>query len=380
MELYIAGRDFRKEESIDVFESAIWTERYAGDGDFQLNVEASPTMLSLLPRGQLILCESSAQPMILETREVKEGLLKTTGITLAKWFNNRPFRTAADHNIKEYVSNTRTPGQLLTWLVQNFLISGSYLNGTIPIGLSATDRNRLNIPGLVMGSEAPGGAVFEVVIPFGPLYDILSQIANTYEIGMNVNLDYANDSGYQLSYNSFVGLDRTSSQTDRPSVQFSPDMDTLTNISDLESILDHRNLIETFVSSVDSGVIDTPGRATSVTDVTDGFDLRVHQEFVDLETVSDDTTDPVTHFSEASLVTRLNQRAAELAQELKVVQLVDGEIVPNKHIKYDAQYFLGDIVEIIGNFGGTQPARITEYIRSQDSAGERAYPTLSMID
>lgn len=380
MELYTAGRDFLKEETLDVFESVIWTERYYGDGDFELKVEASSEMISLLPKGQLILCESSMQPMILETREIKDGLLKTTGITLAKWLDNRPFRTAADHNIKEYVSSTRTPGQLLTVLVQEMCISGDYLDGTIDTGISTVDRNRLSIPGLIIGSEAPGGDVFEISIPFGPLYDILSQIATTYEIGMNINLDWAIESGYQLSFNSYRGEDRTSAQNVHPAVQFSPDMDTFTNITDLDSLENYKNLIQAFVSSTDPGVIDSAGRATSVDDTTDGFDLRVHQEFVDLETVSDPEADPVTHFSEAELIDRLNQKAASVAQDLRAVQLVDGEIVPNKQVRYGAHYFLGDVVEVIGNSGALQPARITEYIRSQDSAGERAYPTLSMID
>jgi hypothetical protein len=58
---------------------------------------------------------------------------------------------------------------------------------------------------------------------------------------------------------------------------------------------------------------------------------------------------------------------------------VDGEIVPESQFHYGVHYGLGDIIEVQGNRGGAEPARITEYIRAQDEGGERAYPTVAII-
>lgn len=372
MELYTLDRSFQQQVVVDKFESAIWTERYYGDDDFLLQVEATPTMIAGLPKGTLMMCDDSDIPMILEHREITSGLLKTTGISLTKWMNNRIIRTSNDHSVKERIVDTLKAGELLEWVVQNFLISGAYLNGSTPIAITATDRNRFDIPGLVIGDTDTSGAIIEWTLPFGPVYDALNAIATTYEIGINIKLDYADDTGYQISFNNYKGSDRTSEQSVNPVIQFSPEMDSFTNITDLDSITDYRNLVLSFASSAPATYMTAnAGRSATVPDTTDGFDLRVHQEFDDFET---------SGLSVAKMGTLLNENAKLIAQALKSVQLVDGEIVENEQIKYGQDYFLGDVIEVAGNSGILQKARISEYIRSKDNAGERAYPTVAMID
>ena len=376
MELYTLDRGFVKQETIDKFKSAIWTERYYGDGDFELSVPATNQMISTLTKGQLMLCEDSDIPMILEHREIKEGVLKTTGISVLKWLNNRIFRTSADHSVREFIFSSDKPGEILSWIVQNFCISGSYLNGGIPIGIGATDRDRFDIPGLVIGTTDLGGSDVELSVPFGNIYDILNQIATTYEVGMNIKLDYADELSYQISFNNYRGADRTSAQSVNPVIQFSAEMDSFTNVTDLESVSDYKNLIFTFATNAEAADIDEAGSSSSVPNTTDGFDLRVDQEFIsDIDIRPDDIPLP-----ESTILNLLNQKAAQLISERKEVWLVDGEIVDSEQIKYGVNFFLGDIIEVTGNTGVLQQARITEYIRSQDEAGEREYPTLSMID
>jgi hypothetical protein len=81
----------------------------------------------------------------------------------------------------------------------------------------------------------------------------------------------------------------------------------------------------------------------------------------------------------AKVVEILNSRALDEITDNQFIKTVDGEIVPDNQFKYGVHYNLGDIIEVEGNSGVVQTARITEYIRSQDSAGEKAYPTVSMI-
>src|SRR6185503_19836225 len=117
MELYTLDRNFIKQETIDEFDSAIWTERYYGDGEFVLEVPAKTSMISKLSKGVLMMCQGSDIPMILETREIKDKTLKTTGISLLKCMNNRFVRTSYDHSVKERVVATLKAGALLTWVV-----------------------------------------------------------------------------------------------------------------------------------------------------------------------------------------------------------------------------------------------------------------------
>jgi hypothetical protein len=48
--------------------------------------------------------------------------------------------------------------------------------------------------------------------------------------------------------------------------------------------------------------------------------------------------------------------------------------------KYGQDYFLGDLVKLVGDYGLTSTARVTEYIRSEDAqGGTKSYPTLVTV-
>src|SRR5204863_3192591 len=118
---------------------------------------ATTDLMAKLPKGQLMICEGSDQPMILETRNIKGDLLKTTGITLTQWLNNRIIRTDADHAVKEWKILSDYPVNALTDIVQQMCVSGPYLDGTIPIGIPVAQTALFSIPGLVTASPIGTG-------------------------------------------------------------------------------------------------------------------------------------------------------------------------------------------------------------------------------
>jgi hypothetical protein len=376
MDIYTRDKtNLTKQDEIDVFESAIWTERYYGDDDFELNVPATEDMLGKLPRGQILMCEGSDIPMILETRDVKDGLLKTTGISLTEWLNNRIIRTTADHSVKEWVISGQKAGQALQTIVTNFAMEGSpYLDGTINIGIPTFQVVLMPVPGLSIGGTDLSGVVHDYSVPFGPVYDALKAIAAAYEIGIRITFEFAFDGDFMLQFSSYSGLDRTSGQSVRPAIRFSPEMDSFTNIRDLESNENHSNWVYTFAGNETLQALGpTAGWAWNYAPPAMGFDLRVAQVFAD-------NIDPATVTTVASLNNILQQKANEELFSRRAAKLVDGEIVQTGQIEYGSDYFMGDIIEVEGNTGILQNARITEYIRSQDKSGERAYPGLTMID
>ncbi len=104
-----------------------------------------------------------------------------------------------------------------------------------------------------------------------------------------------------------------------------------------------------------------------------GFDLRAEMTFEE-----DITTDMIGGDANV-LATILNQRANQALQNDRFVRAVDGQIVPLHQFQYGVDYNLGDVIEVEGNSGLVQTSRITEYIRAEDNAGERAYPTVAML-
>jgi hypothetical protein len=373
MELYILDPvSFRQEEVIDAFESTIWTERYYGDDDFELSVDASYENMLKLPKGTILLCEDSDIPMILETRDIKDGLMKCTGISLTQWLNNRIIRTTADHSVKEWLLEGYKPGAAMQQIVANFCIPSSYLDGTINIGILTAQVTKMPVPGLSLGSVDNSGVVTKFSVPFGPVYDVLKQIATTYEIGIKVIRYHSVDFNQELKFVTYKGTDRTTDGGVNPVIRFSPEMDTFANIHDLESITESRNWVYTFAPAAQS-LGPTAGRAAAREFSAPSFDLRVTQIF------ADDITSASVGADLAKLNEVLTTRAGIELFNRRTVQLVDGEIVKNEQIEYGTDYTLGDVIEVEGNSGVIQNARITEYIRAQDQAGERAYPTLAAV-
>jgi len=366
-------RNYRPENLIDEFESAIWTERYFGDGDFTLTVPVDTEGFQYLTKGTLLQIDDSDVPMILETRDIKDGILKATGIELTKWTNNRIIRTTSDHSVKEWVLTGRTPGQAISDIVTNFLMSSPYLNGTINIGIPTFQVVLMPLPGLMLGDQYLAGAAGNYSVPFGPVYDAVRAIAEPVDIGLRIRL-YAYEDYFMFNFDFYKGDDRTSDQTILPTIRFSPDMETFSDITDLESIADHKNWVYAFAGTTDMQALGpTAGWAWSYAPPEQDFNLRVAMTYAD-------NLDPAVVTTVANLNAILQQKANEGLVAFKAAKLVDGEIIQTGQINYGTDYFLGDVVEVEGNTGIRQNARITEWIRSKDASGERAYPGLTMID
>lgn len=366
MELFTLDRNFIKQAEIDKFTSAIWTERYYGDGDVTLVVPATLDMVQTLPVGTFLGLVGSKEIMLIDTADNESGQLKVTGQGLLPFLNNRFIRDTPQHE-NRYWYFSGVPGWALWAIIYYMCISGAY-----PAGIP--NPGQLVIPGLGLKSYDGSGASVNFAIPYGPVYDAMRDIATTYQIGMSITLESADATGYSLQFLSYRGLDHTSAQTVNPIVRFSPQMDTLTDIKELQSIASYKTLVYSFAPSNPDGLADTinPGSASVIGPT--GFDLRAEMTFEE-----DITTDMVGGDVNV-LASILNQRANQDLQNNRFVKAVDGQIVPLHQFQYGIDYSLGDIIEVQGNSGVVQTSRITEYIRAEDDAGERAYPTVAMLD
>lgn len=384
MEPFTLNRDYTKRDIIDNFSSIIWTERYYGDSQVELVVPATPDLIAKLPEGIFLGIPESNEIMMLESPNIEDGKLKTTGISLLAWMNNRFIRASAAHEDKYWYPTAAPSGKILWDILFNMCCQGSpYLStvgtaGHIDIGISHPER--LVIPGLGLDKYDSSGNDIQIGIPYGPVYDGMRSLATTYQIGMKISLgSFQGSQGsirVPLGFLSYKGLDRTSRQvqTNYPIVRFSPQTDSLTNIKELRSIAALKTLAFAFApgkpvelnSAAGESSLDSSQNNTQYT----GFDLRALMVFAD-----DITTDMVGG-NAATLLEILNNRAVKGLAENSYIRAVDGEIVPTSLFKYGRDYNLGDLVEVQGNSGMIQVSRITEYIRSQDESGEKSYPTM----
>jgi len=368
MDIYTLDENFLRQDVVDEFHSVVWTERYTKAGDVNLVVPINAKNVAMLPEGKFLGLRGTKEVMQIENALIEDNKLKLTGPSITKFFNERVIRYTTSH-ADRYYNNSYAPEVMIMTLVNDMCIQG------LGVGV---DGPRQIIPGLdaALFEGDTFTAPVQFAVPYGPLYDAIAQIADTYQVGIQLYLDHATPEVYYLLFHCWYGKDRTSGQSVNEIVRFSPNVDSLTDLKELRSIAGYKNVAYAFAPSnpvpgvTQSGVAYADNEAaTSV-----GFDRRVLMVFAD-----DITTDKVGG-SAAVLLQVLNQRAKDGLANNNYTKVVDGEVVPQAQFQFGKDYGMGDIVELQSLRGDLQRARVTEYIRTQDNTGERAYPTISVID
>ena len=401
MELYTLNKSFVQQDIIEEFDSLIWTERFYGDSECEVVVPLQKDLVNKLAAGTFLSVDQSKEPMIIETFSIEEGKIKVTGISVCSWLNNRFVRTSDDHRQRIWKIIDQKAGEVLWTIVRQMCTAQSdYLNGPRDMGLGSTAREQeLIIPGLKLSSyDKTGKNLSATAVEYGPVYDALRKIAEQYKVGMQI---FLNTDDFTLRFRSYKGTNRTSNQTDNKIVRFSPIMDSLAKVNELRSIADFKTLVYSFASDLEpidmdpatgTGHVDlhdlqtTPGvaRRSLQTGKYTGFDLRAEMTLEgDIKIQNDlEKEDHKDTLSEKQKELRdiLDNRADKEMHQHPYVRTVDGEVAPTNLFQYGRDYALGDLIEVQGNTGLVEISRVTEYIRTQDSNGENAYPTVVAVD
>lgn len=373
MELFTLDRNFHKQEIIDEFGSIIWTERYGGDSEVELVMPLDNVSLSKLSIGTFLGIGDSDEVMILETANFEDNKIKFKGISLLPWLDNRFVRTSKDHTVKYWYISNMVPGQILAEIISKMCVAGSpYLTGATPTGIA--NPQQLAIPGLRVSSYDTSGTKVKIGVPYGPVFAAMKQIADTYGIGQQIILEDVSATSYSLGYRNYKGVDRTSAQTVNAILRFSPQSESFADIKEVQSIAKFKTRAYAFAPENPNNLaVNLAPGVANLSDQYTGFDLRAMMILAD-----DISTDEVGGVKQ-NLLDILTSRAKDGLATNPFVAAVDGEIVPDSQIKYGRDYGLGDLIEVQGNSGTVNIARVTEYIRSQDNTGEKAYPTVTVI-
>jgi Siphovirus ReqiPepy6 Gp37-like protein len=370
MDLFTLDSTFQRDKVIDEYISLIWTERFIKNGDMNLVLPSTPERRAALAEGVFVGLLDSDVPMQIETQSTEDGLITCVGKTLDTFFNQREIWITVDPAIDTWDLRGK-PGELLGYIVQEMLVSGLYVNNEA-LGIGG-DLNA--IPYLVVGDIDTTGDEISVKIPIGPVYDAIFPIAETYNIGMKVFLSRSDAFGYELTFTSYKGLDRTSDQLENNLVQFSSQLDSLSNVKELRSLAEYKTVAYVFPPDWSSSTPPVVEYAPGADPAATGFDRRI---LVTRATdISNDQVAPAV--PGVTLLSLMTQKAKDALANNNFTKIVDGEVVPQSQYKYGTDYMLGDLIELKGQDGLPQKAQITEFIRSKDATGERAYPTVSVI-
>lgn len=368
MEFFTLDTTFQRDSVIDEFTSAIWTERFTKNGDVELVLPDTTDHRTALAPGRFLELQGSDEPMIIETRSTESGLLTVKGRTIETFFDEREVWTSSDPDVTTWDLRDH-PGTIIGQVVHDMVIASTYLSSS-GLGIGAL-LNR--IQNLVLGDIDVSDPIVSIKVPFGPMYETILNIAETYRLGMKIALNVLSPLSYELIFSVYKGVNRTSDQLENDLVRFSGEDDSMTNIKTLASISGYKTVVYLFPPSWSSATAPTVEYAPGTDPAATDFDRRVL-----IAQASDISEDEVT--GGVTLASLMTQRAKDALANANLISMIDGEVTQQSQYKYGEHYKLGDTVELSPIPGVHQKAMITEFIRSQDAAGEKAYPTVSVVN
>jgi len=361
LEFWTLDDNLQKSEVIEGYNSFIWTERYSSWGGIEIKIPASQAARSLLPAGTMIAQSLSTYIMVVETIEDAtdtdgSDILDITGRSLEAILDDRVAMSSGQ--VSDIVTNpkwvlTDTPGNIARAIFIYICVDATLDDGDIiPFYHSGTI--------LPTGSIAESSETITVNLDPATVYASVKTICDTYGLGFRL---VRNGETSQVYFEIYTGDDRTSDQTDRAAVIFSPNLDNLSEVRRLTSNAAYKNLA--YVIGKDQVKV-----VFGVGEDTESSGFKRHVLIVDASSI--DAT------SVSDVDAALSQAGLDaLSQHRKVYQF-DGQISEIGSYKYGTDYKLGDLVEEQDVTGFGNQMYVTEQIFVSDDQGDRSYPTLTL--
>lgn len=356
-DIYIFNEQFEFVRIIDVYESFIWNEKYIGCGDFELYLYADPDIISSVRKNYYVKINDSEQVMIIENIEISSDIEKGSKVK----FSGRSLESILDRRI--IWKQTFIDGPLQTGirkiLNENIISPANDENGISRKidNFIMVDSADPYITGLTLSAQYTGDNI----------YEIIEKICEICGIGFRIILDNEN----RFIFSFYRGTDRSYGQTDNPYVIFSPVNENIINTDYLESQKEYKNV--TLVLGKESG----NDRARRVVGSQTGlFRRELYTDARDLQSEKEGGGS----YTPTEYNAMLDSRGNEKLEEKREVKMFEGGIDANSMYIYKRDFFKGDIVQIVGDFGIQFKVRIDEIVRSIDENGYELYPTFSVME
>lgn len=362
MEIYVLDSKLRPEYVIDKFHSLIWTERFYEAGDFELKMPADEEDLSHLHLGGYLSIRQSERFMIIEKIEILTDIDSGNSFTItgrsAESVLDR--RVIAKGILELDISYRECLRRILT---ENIFttVSGRVLSPRI-------------IAGNLNGSSKLGTEKMDAAYYGENVYDETVNLLKQGESGMRMEWveQPSNDAGGYFRFVIYGGADRSYNQSTNPYVVFSPKYDNLLNTSYVESDIQQKTCVYLYQ---DMGEEADPKILVYNPNDKVGYSRREMY----LETHVDKEDEEGNAYTDAQIEAFMIQEAKNALADIEREEMFDGELEAGQQFVYGEDFYLGDIVQIINEYGREACARVEEVVRSWDVDGFHLIPTFVAI-
>lgn len=346
MNIYVLNPNLEFVGVIDTFNSVIWTNRYYTYGDFELYLSVTEKNLSILQEGYCLVREGKeTNAMIIDKIVISTNIETGNYLTVTgKCLKSIVYR-------RIIWNQTNMVGQLevcINRLLNENIISPENSSRKIS---NFINRNTL-VTGISVTAQYTGNNLGETI----------AAMCQNYGLGWDVLLDISNK---RFIFILYKGTDRSYNQSEVPWIIFSNEYENLLTTT------------YTFDKSKYSNVAKVAGEGEGIArkyvTIGNASGLSRYELYVDARDVS--SNDGEINASEYN--SQLLERGNEKLAEVDFTENFEGEVEANYTYQYDRDYFLGDIVEVINEYGIAASTRILEVIQSEDDSGIYTIPTFS---
>jgi hypothetical protein len=352
------------EKLVQNYDSLIWTERYNTVGDFELKAGDVSTFMSLLPEGTVLSLRESNIAMIVENHKIERKKNQPQTVTIT----GRSFESILERRVAilavagaaaDWLINAKIPSDVAWYIINQICVVGLLdANDIFPSSIVqfATPADYLSTSGPTKTFSVSKGNLLAKVLELLQIQakaDPSTSPATPAVVQHGIRAVRPAPGATAIGVQIYTGTDRSAS------VYFDATRDML---DDGTYLFSKRNSASTAYIIGPSNAVKLNKAAAALS----GMARRV--------ILVDGTTS-----GETSAAVLQQQGELSLAEAVELA-MFDGSLNPDlSPYKYNVDYFLGDTVKLVGDYGLTQSAVVTEYIRSEDNTGTRGYPTLATI-
>lgn len=352
MEFRVLDEDFVQVHVLDVFESAIWTDRFFEAGDFKIKLPLTADNYERVLVGRYVWNSTSDRIMMIEKIVIDSSSAEGSMMTIS--------------------------GRSLEYLMFRRIIWGQRRHQTnLHDTIKAMIMENMVAPSdgaramsWLTWEDNPDSRLYSIQVDVqhtgDNLYTAVTELLEKHHVG----IAFLYDGPGQIRIHLEVGVDRSYSQSTNPFVVFSPRFDNLisgrfaSDISTLKTV----------------ALVGGPGEGsariyeTVSSGATGGWNRR--EVFVNASSVRDKDDDNNT-IPESTVRANLREEGTTklgLSENQHLIEF-DGETAEHTMYQYGVDYRIGDIVQIQDSNGFNIPTRLIEFIQSHDRSEVKFYPT-----
>lgn len=349
MDIYVLDSSAQILDMIDTFESNIWTVQYFDTNDFELVVPATDKNIDLLQKDRLLCRDKDRDGGTWQNVMIIENIK-----IVADWEDGNQM-TVSGRGLKSIV------GRRVIWKQTN--LTGKVETGIRQIiteNIISPDDEKRKIDNFILDEPAGITDTFDIQAMGEDLDEWVTSTCQTYGIGWDV---YIKDG--KFVFKLYKGLDRSYNQKDRLPVVFSDEFDNLLASTYTYERAEFKN----------AALIGGEGEGVNqrITTIGDSSGLERYEAYIDGSSVSSNGT----IITEEQYYKMLQDYAKDELNTTSFTESFEGNVIPDGNYILNQDYFLGDTVQVINEYGISATPRIVEIIESEDQNGTSIVPTFS---